>query len=66
MTQPHSAIELLRQVELFQDVGTEELRHIAERTIEQHFSKGEVVFREGDSGDELFVLLSGVMHIYVE
>ncbi len=59
-------VTLLRQVDLFQDVETAALQLIAQRTTEETFSNGDVVFDEGDFGDRLFLLISGTMRVYVE
>ncbi len=66
MVQDVQEITLLRQVELFQGLDEDALRLIANQMAEQPFADGEIVFREGDPGDRLFVLLSGTMHVYVE
>ncbi len=66
MEQKNNELSLLRQVELFQGIDGAELQLIAEEMTERLYADGEVVFREGDAGDELFMLLSGIMHVYVE
>jgi uncharacterized circularly permuted ATP-grasp superfamily protein len=57
---------MLQQVKLFQGIDPVELRLIAEHLTEQAYAAGDVVFREGDAADRLFLLLTGTMHIYVE
>jgi CRP-like cAMP-binding protein len=59
-------LKLLHQVALFEGVSLEALGLIAQRLTERSFAAGEVVFREGDPGDRLFLVLTGRMHIYVE
>ena len=66
MEQKSNELDLLRQVELFQGIDGAELKLIAREMTEQLYADGEVVFREGDTGDRLFMLLSGIMHVYVE
>ena len=66
MIEANEKITLLRQVELFQGIDEDALRLIAEQITEQPVADGEIVFREGDPGDRLFVLLTGTMHVYVE
>lgn len=56
----------LRQVALFQGVPGDDLRRIAHRMREHAFAAGKVVFREGEPGDRLFLVLTGQMHVYVE
>lgn len=59
-------LTLLRQMELFRGIGATHLRHIAEQMTEHAYAAAEVIFRETDPGDELFLLVSGTMHVYVE
>ena len=66
MVQDSKGLSQLRQVELFQGIDASELQLIAQEMTEQSYADGEVVFREGDPGDRLFMLLTGVMHVYVE
>ena len=66
MVEDSNELSLLRQVELFQGIDTAELQLIAEEMTEQSYDDGEVLFREGDPGDRLFILLSGAMNVYVE
>ncbi len=57
-------IGLLRNVPLFQDLSEDELRTIAPLFQENKWNRGKLLFMEGDSGDELFVVKSGVVKIY--
>ena len=57
MTQ--GAIDVLRQVRVFADVGTAELEPIAERLQKRTFAAGETVITEGEPGDSFFVIESG-------
>ena len=66
MIEANEKITLLRQLELFQGIDEDALRLIADQMTEQPFADEEIVFREGDPGDRLFVLLSGTIHVYVE
>ena len=64
---PHEEkVTMLRRVGLFQGIDTADLQLIAQHMAEQSYTGGEVVFREGDPGDRLFLLLTGMMHVYVE
>ena len=66
MKQSEETLRLLQQVELFQGIDSASLRMIAEGTTEQKFAAGEVILREGETGDRLFLLLAGTMRVYVE
>ncbi len=59
-------LALLRQVELFRGIDATELQLIAREMAEQSYKDGDVLFREGEPGDRLFLLLTGTMHVYVE
>lgn len=56
----------LRNVPLFAHLSLEQLEAISRSTDEAHYLEGEVVVREGDRGDELFVVLEGEVRVYVD
>jgi hypothetical protein len=49
----------LRSVPLFASLAPEELACLARAGLEKHFAPQDVLFLEGDQGDEVFVLLAG-------
>jgi uncharacterized circularly permuted ATP-grasp superfamily protein len=57
---------MLQQVKLFHGIDPAELHLIAQHLSEQAYVTGDVVCREGDPADRLFLLLAGTVHIYVE
>jgi uncharacterized circularly permuted ATP-grasp superfamily protein len=59
-------LTLLQQVKLFHGIDPAELYLIAQHLSEQVYAAGDVVFREGDPADRLFLLLTGTAHVYVE
>jgi CRP-like cAMP-binding protein len=61
-----ATLAMLQQVKLFHGIDSAELRLIAQHLTEQRYAAGDVVFREGDAADRLFLLLTGTMHVYVE
>ena len=65
MVQADERSQLLREVELFRDIDASELQLIVQQMKEESYADRQVVFREGDPGDRLFILLEGTMHIYV-
>ena len=53
----------LREIGLFAGLGDDLLRDLASSLTSKLVAPGEVVFREGESGRELFVLLDGEMEV---
>ena len=54
---------LLQQVPLFQDLRSGDLKSIAEIAVEVECKAHHQVFAEGDVGDSLFVIESGVVRV---
>lgn len=50
---------LLQEVEILQSVSTEHLSYIAQITDEIDFQTSEIIYREGDAADALYVVISG-------
>ena len=55
--------ELLRSVAIFRDLDTGELARVAEVCREQTFASGEYIFREGEAGNRLFLIVEGEVRI---
>ena len=49
----------LKQIEIFGDLSINELAAVASVTEEASFGEGAMVFREGEQGDTLFLILEG-------
>jgi CRP-like cAMP-binding protein len=49
----------LKSVDIFEHATVEQLGRIAGLTQEVHFEPGEIIFKEGEPGDALYLLLSG-------
>jgi CRP-like cAMP-binding protein len=49
----------LKSVDIFEHATIEHLGRIAGLTEEVHFEPGETIFKEGEPGDALYLLLSG-------
>lgn len=58
--------EILSQVELFEGLGRDELEQIAAICSEKSLQSGDVVTRQGDPGDELFVIWEGLVEVVHE
>ncbi len=56
-------LELLRRAPLFEGFAEHELAEIAARAEEIEVPAGAVLVREGDPGDELFVIVSGSIRV---
>lgn len=53
----------LKKVTLFEGVNDEELAKVAAVARERTLVKGDVLFREGDTGDEAFVIVMGTLKL---
>ncbi len=53
----------LAHARLFERVGAADLRAVAERLRERTLKKGQVLFREGEPGEEMYVVRAGSMVI---
>ncbi len=56
-------VESLGKVQLFSGIKPEGLRRVASICSEESYRLGDVVFREGDEGDKLYLLLEGKIRI---
>jgi len=54
---------ILKKVALFSSVSVDHLQAVATICEERFFDKGEVMFRRGDPGNELFVVVEGTVRI---
>ena len=55
--------EFLKGVEPFSALNPADLAHIAETATLRHYEPGEVIVREGDAGDELFLISDGEVEV---
>ena len=56
---------ILKDISIFSESCPEDLDKIASEMKIREFKEGELVFREGDPGDELFVVVKGSVSIYI-
>jgi putative ABC transport system ATP-binding protein len=55
--------EFLKGVEAFKNLTPIELTNVAERMMRRQFMPGEVIIREGDIGEELFLISDGEVEV---
>ncbi|NOZ03157.1 MAG: hypothetical protein GXO92_00915, partial [FCB group bacterium] len=55
---------LLKSVQLFQSIPGEDLSRVAQIAEEVHLSSGTPIFKEGDHGDSMFIIIDGTVRIH--
>jgi CRP/FNR family cyclic AMP-dependent transcriptional regulator len=60
-----SAAALLGSTGLFHDLDAETLRGLSERSISRRYRRGQLIVGQGDPGDCLFVIASGLVKVTV-
>ena len=63
MPRVEDTAELLGRVSLFGDLGERELGELAQVAVPRKWQAGEVLFREGDSGDTCYVIRTGAVRV---
>src|SRR5438093_7866927 len=58
-------IELLKRVRLFSNLAVEDLEAVNELLELKRFRKGSVIFEQGDEGDALYIVESGVAKVSI-
>src|SRR5262245_59094354 len=58
------AVGTLRKTELFRDLNESLLTALAERAVERHLARDEILFVIGDSAKGLYVIVSGSVRAY--
>lgn len=56
-------IEILKQIPFFSTLSNEDLEAIAQKVQMQYFSPDQVIFEEGDYGDEMYVIKRGQVEV---
>ena len=59
-------ILFLKRQEMFEGMTSEQLRIISSICTEEDYLEGEIIFEEGDIGDRMYIVVSGVIEIYKE
>ncbi|HUT69063.1 MAG TPA: cyclic nucleotide-binding domain-containing protein [Desulfatiglandales bacterium] len=58
-----NASEVIRKTFIFNDLEDQEVQEILKISQERGFSKGEVITREGEQGDSMFILVEGNVEV---
>lgn len=59
------AAELLGQTQLFGELDKESIGKLAERATQRTYSKGQLIFYQGDLAGSLFVMKEGLVKVFV-
>ena len=54
---------LLKTVDLFQDIPGELLSQVSQISKAKNYDNGEIIFKDGDIGDSMFIVLEGKISI---
>jgi CRP/FNR family cyclic AMP-dependent transcriptional regulator len=55
--------QVLQSVDLFEGLAVDEIEEVAHICSEQRFSKGQIITREGEQGDELYIITEGFVEV---
>ncbi|HEY9228609.1 MAG TPA: cyclic nucleotide-binding domain-containing protein [Gemmatimonadaceae bacterium] len=55
--------DLLQKVAIFKDLDSDELNQVADVCKEERFVSGEYIFREGEHGNRLYLIVDGEVRI---
>lgn len=56
-------IERLSRIEIFDGLSSDAFRMLAQIAIEHEHASGSVIFRQGDAGDRLYLILQGRVRV---
>jgi uncharacterized membrane protein YdbT with pleckstrin-like domain len=57
-------VAFLREMQLFQSLDEDQLTRVANRLKEFKLAKGELLFSQGDQGENFYILLSGLARVW--
>ncbi len=55
--------QVLQSVDLFEGLAVDEIEQVAHVCTEQRFSKGQIIAKEGEQGDELYIITEGFVEV---
>ncbi len=58
-------VNLLREIPLFEALATDDLAILASRLAKRTYRAGQVIFNQGESGDEMYIVADGQVNIYL-
>lgn len=58
-------VEQLQTTQIFEGLDTESLQELVKIMDRKHFDAGTLLFEQGDAGDEMFIILSGKIRIFI-
>lgn len=58
-------IQIISKVDLLNVLNQSEMEIIAEGLIAATYKRGEAIVREGESGDSMFILVEGLLNVYI-
>ncbi len=64
MNNPNPIFNILEKIPLFKDLTEESYNLISENITLEYYPKHHKIFSEGDPGDALYIIKSGVVRIY--
>jgi len=59
-------LTVLSHVNVFQPLSDEAKSSLSEQVRRHHFAQGETIFRQGDSGDSLFIIAEGAVGVWLQ
>lgn len=63
VTREPSIQQLMAEVHLFQSLTNEELEQLSQRVVSTCYQPGDIIIREGDTGDSLLVIITGLVDV---
>ncbi len=63
LSEQQSLLELVRTNTLFSNVSKRTLQRIVSKLVQQHYKDGETIFDESTKGRDLYLILTGKVHI---
>ncbi len=58
-------VELLREIPLFEALADDDLGVLASRLVERTYRAGEVIFNQGETGNEMYIVATGQVNIFL-
>lgn len=63
MSEPINTLDLLKRVDIFQDVPESVLQELLATAETRGYEKGEQIFREGEPGGTMFLVVAGAVEL---